>query len=81
MGAQPDDQTTILALGTLFGGVLGCLVGNGYAFIIRIVLHTMLCLAKIEENTDGLRHDLLPRGRAAMPSSSEDGAGSLLIRR
>jgi hypothetical protein len=80
-GGQPDDQFTTLALGALFGGVLGCLVGNSYAFIIRIVLHTMLCLAQIEQNTGGLRSDLLSTIRPAGAGRSDDGAGSLLIRR
>jgi hypothetical protein len=82
-GPGHDDSGLGLAVGVVVGGLLGFLTGYSYAFIIRIVMHIMLCLAQIERNTAGMRADAQQAGQSpkAPPKvlPGNDGAGTFLL--
>jgi hypothetical protein len=80
-GGKADDLGLPVAVGTLIGGLVGSLAGYGYSFIIRRVMHTMLCLARIEQNISGLRCDLRQASRTTNGALADEGTGSLLLKR
>lgn len=80
LGAVGGDDTVMrLVTGAIIGAVIGAAIGSGYAFIIRVVMHTMLCLAQIEQNTYGIRCDLAQPSEEQRKAPEDHGPGTFLL--